>query len=169
MKRISFRSLLCVAPAIVLGALSGISIAADAGQRQVVDGVAISLGALPAEMISGQPKGHHEADMHGGAPGWGEQYHIMSSLFDLQNWMPITGAEVRASVSDARTPGQRAPGPRKQLGPMTIAGGMAYGNYFNMPGTGPYRIDLEIRRPGAQQPIEAGFEYHHTVVSPKSP
>lgn len=51
---------------------------------------------------------------------------------------------------------------------MTIAGGTAYGNYFNMPGIGPYRIDLEIRRPGTQQLIEAGFEYHHAVVSPKS-
>ena len=128
MRRISFRNLLCGALAIVLGALSGISIAADTGQRQVVNGVAISLGVLPAEMVFGQPKGHHEADMHQGAPGWGEQYHVMVSLFDHQNWMPITGAEVRASVSDARTPGQRAPGPRKQLGPMAIAGGMADGN-----------------------------------------
>ena len=167
MRRISFRNLLCGALAIVLGALSGISIAADTGQRHVVNGVAISLGVLPAEMVFGQPKGHHEADMHQGAPGWGEQYHVMVSLFDHQNWMPITGAEVRATVSDARTPGQRAPGPRKQLGPMTITGGTAYGNYFNMPGIGPYRIDLEIRRPGTQQPIESGFEYRHAVVSAK--
>ncbi|MBX9812141.1 MAG: hypothetical protein K2Y16_11110 [Burkholderiales bacterium] len=48
---------------------------------------------------------------------------------------------------------------------MTIAGGAVYGNYFNMPGIGPYQIDIEIRRPHTQQLIKASFDYRHAVVS----
>ena len=31
--------------------------------------------------------------------------------------------------------------------------------------TGPYRIDLEIRRSGTKQPIKASFVYRHAVFS----
>ena len=165
MKRISFRNLLCGALAAGLFVPFGISTAADTGQRQVVNGVVIYLGVLPAQMVAMQPKGHHEADMHRGAPDWGEQYHVMVSLFDHVNWAPIAVADVTVTVTDSRTAGHRVPGPRKQLERMTIADGVAYGNYFNMPGIGPYQVDIEIRRPGTQQLIKAGFDYRHAVVS----
>ena len=167
MKRISFRNLLCGALAAGLLVPLGISTAADTEQGQVVDGMVVYLGVLPAQMVAMQPEGHHEPDMHRGAPGWGEQYHVMVSLFDHVNWTPIANADVAVTVTDSRTPGHRVPGPRKKLERMTIAGGVAYGNYFNMPGIGPYQIDIEIRRAGTQQPIKASFDYRHSVVSAK--
>jgi hypothetical protein len=45
------------------------------------------------------------------------------------------------------------------LDPMKIAGTVTYGNYFKMPSAGPYRIAVEVRRPGAAHMIEARFEY----------
>ena len=41
--------------------------AANASENfQAVDGVAIYLGVMPAQIIQGHPKGHPEARMHGG-------------------------------------------------------------------------------------------------------
>jgi hypothetical protein len=164
MKQISFRNLLGGALAAVF-ALSGVSAAAETEQRLIVKEVVIYMGVLPAEIIAEQAKGHHEPNMHRGIPDWGEQYHVIVALFDHTNWARITDADVSATLSDARVPGRRVAGPRKPLGPMMIAGSAAYGNYFHIPGNGPYRIDLEIRRPGTEQPIRASFLYRHAVFS----
>lgn len=167
MKQILFRNLLGGALAAAVFVWSAFSAAAETGDRQIVNDVVIYLAVLPAEIVAGQAQGHHEPNMHRGTPGWGDQYHIMVALFDHTNWARIDGADVSATLSDARTPGRRVAGPRKQLEPMTIAGTAtaAYGNYFNIPGTGPYRIDLEIRRSGTKQPIKASFGYRHAVFS----
>lgn len=165
MKQISFRNLLVGALAAAVFALSGFSSAAEIEQSLTVNDVVIYMGVLPAEIIAEQAKGHHESNMHRGIPGWGEQYHVIVALFDRTNWARITDADVSAALSDARVPGRRVAGPRKPLGPMMIAGSAAYGNYFNIPGNGPYRIDLEIRRPGTEQPIQASFRYRHAVFS----
>ena len=154
--------------ALLIAALlcgTGLLRAEQGESSQVVGGVSIYVGVLPAQMIAMQPKEHHETNMHRGAPGWGEQYHVMVSLFEHVKWTPIADAGVTVSVTDARSPGQRVRGPQKQLERMAVAGSMAYGNYFNMPGLGPYRIDIEIRRPGTQQPIKAAFDYRHAMVS----
>ena len=164
MKQILFRNLLGGALAAVF-ALSGLSAAAETEQSLTVQEVVIYMGVLPAEIIAEQAKGHHEPDMHRGIPGWGEQYHVIVALFDRTNWARITNADVSATLTDTRVRGRRVAGPRKPLGPMMIAGSAAYGNYFNIPGNGPYRIDLEIRRPGIEQPIQASFVYRHAVFS----
>ena len=162
MKQMLFRKLL-LAAAVFVG--SAFSVAAETGQRLIVNDVVIYLGVLPAEIIAEQSPGHHEPNMHRGTPAWGDQYHVMVALFDHTNWARIDGAEVSATLSDARTPGRRVAGPRKQLETMTIAGSGAYGNYFNIPGTGPYRIDLQIRRAGTKPAINASFVYRHGVFS----
>lgn len=160
MKQISFHNLLGGALAAVF-ALSGFSAAAETEQSLTVQEVVIYMGVLPAVIIAEQAKGHHEPNMHRGIPDWGEQYHVMVALFDHTNWARITDADVSATLSDARLPGRRVAGPRKKLESMKIAGRVVYGNYFNIPGNGPYRIDLEIRRPGIEQPIQASFAYRH--------
>ena len=42
---------------------------------------------------------------------------------------------------------------------MVIADGMTYGNYFYMPGPGPYRIQLSIRLPGAHEALRTSFTW----------
>jgi hypothetical protein len=44
---------------------------------------------------------------------------------------------------------------------MLIAGTIAYGNYFNLAGSGPYRIVVQIRRPGQPGVIETEFLFKH--------
>jgi uncharacterized protein involved in high-affinity Fe2+ transport len=90
--------------------------------------------------------------MHGGVPV-GEN-HLTVALFDDRTGVRITRAKVSATIT----------GPdrfklTKKLEPMTIAGVVTYGNYFSMPGPGPYRIVLHIQAPDARQGIEAVFTW----------
>ena len=74
--------------------LASATFAADSSQHKIVNGVAIYLGMLPAEMILGHPKPHTEAEMHGGVPAESYQYHVMAVLFDNVSGKRITGAKV---------------------------------------------------------------------------
>ncbi len=127
-------------------------VAGATGYRQVVGGVAIYLGIMPAELVRGHPPAHPESGMHGGVPV-GEN-HLTVALFDDKTGERITRAEVSATIT----------GPdnfkaAKKLEPMIIAGSATYGNYFSMPGPGPYRIVLHIQAPGAGRSIEAVFAW----------
>ena len=126
--------------------------AAELSYRQIVDGVAIYFGILPAELVRGHPPEHPEGQMHGGIPV-GEN-HIMVALFEDQTGKRITRAEVAATITG---PGNFKA--EKKLEPMIIAGAATYGNYFSMPGPGPYRISLRIRTPGTGHDIQAVFTW----------
>jgi hypothetical protein len=125
--------------------------AAEHGYRQVVDGVVVYFGIMPAQVVRGHhPPRHPEGEMHDGAPA-GEN-HVMVALFDQASGRRITEAEVSATVS-----GRGMKRLSKRLEPMTVAGALTYGNYFAMPGAGPYRIDVEIRRPDTARVLRASF------------
>jgi opacity protein-like surface antigen len=131
--------------------------AADSSQHKVVNGVAIYLGVLPAEMILGHPKAHPESEMHGGVPAGQHQQHVVVSLFDHATGKRISGAKVSARVHEINLAGAQ-----KKLEPMLIAGTVSYGNYFNIPASNnPYRIRVLIELPGVAGMIEAQFDYQH--------
>ncbi len=131
--------------------------AADASTYKVVNGVAIYLGVIPAEMILGHPKAHTETEMHGGVPPGKHQQHVVVALFDNATGKRISDAKVSAQVHEINLAGTR-----KELEPMLIAGTVSYGNYFNMPVTSnPYRIRVLIKLPGVADVIEAQFDYQH--------
>lgn len=131
--------------------------AADSNLHKVVHGVAIYLGVFPAEMILGHPRPHAEAEMHGGVPAGQHRYHVVVALFDDATGKRITGARVKANVSEIGLSGVQ-----KKLEPMLIAGTVSYGNYFAMPATSnPYRIQVRIELPGVADVIEAQFDYQH--------
>jgi hypothetical protein len=126
--------------------------AVDARMHQVVDGVEVYFGIVPAQLVRGHPPEHPEGEMHGGVPV-GEN-HILVALFERASGQRITDAEVTAAVS-----GKGMKRLNKRLEPMTVAGALTYGNYFAMPGTGPYRIEVEIRRPGVARALRASFTW----------
>lgn len=129
---------------------------AVAGQDyRVVDGTTIYFGVVPADAIRRRPKDYPESE-YGVAPPGPQQYYVTVALFDANNGQRITDATVRARVSTAT-----GAGPEKVLEPMTIAASRTYGSYFAMAGGGPYMINVQIRRPGAPDAIQAQFEYTH--------
>ncbi|BAU49259.1 hypothetical protein SVA_2711 [Sulfurifustis variabilis] len=123
-----------------------------ASYEQVVDGIAIYFGVVPAELVRGHPREHPESGMHGGAPV-GES-HLMVALFDAKTGNRITDARIAASVT-----GDAGAKLEKRLEPMTVAGALTFGNYFYLSGSGPYRIDLQILLPGRSTPVRARFEW----------
>lgn len=129
--------------------------AADEGNARIVDGVAIYLGLLPAELIAGHPAGHAEADMHPEARG--QREHLVVALFDAVSGERITDAEVSASIHE-EAGGHARP---KRLQAMEIADTVTYGNFFELPAGREYRIRLQVRRPGDSGVIEAEFEHVH--------
>lgn len=134
-----------------------VAYAADSSLNKMVNGVAIYLGVIPAEIVLGHPKSHTEAEMHGGVPAGQHQNHVVVALFDNATGKRISAAKVSAWVHEINLAGTR-----KKLEPMLIAGTVSYGNYFNMPATNnPYRIQVRIELPGVAGATEAQFDYQH--------
>lgn len=138
--------------ATVLGLAAVDAPAAESSYRQVVDGIAIYFGIVPAQLVRGHPPAHPEGQMHGGAPV-GEN-HIMVALFEEKTGRRLDRVEVSATITG---PGRFKL--EKKLEPMVIAGTTSYGNYFYMPGLGPYRLALRIRPPDAAREIRASFTW----------
>lgn len=130
---------------------AGVVAAAPSGSRQVVEGVALYFGLLPAELVRGHAREHPESGMHGGVPV-GES-HLLVALFDDKTGKRIDGAEVTATVT-----GPERLKLRKTLEPMTVAGAITYGNYFYLTGPGPYRIAVRARLPDARE-VTATFTW----------
>ncbi|MDE3022941.1 MAG: hypothetical protein KGI54_13970 [Pseudomonadota bacterium] len=128
----------------------------NAAYSKTVHGITMYLGVMPARIILKQyQKASPEAQMHGGLPLGGNNYHVMIALFNSINGKRITDAKPMATVREIGLSGET-----KKLQTMTIAGATTYGNYFTLPDSDTnYRIDLAIRLPGQPAPIHAEFTY----------
>jgi cytochrome c5 len=120
--------------------------------RQVAGGMEILLGVVSAETLR-KRRSEVERTMHGGVPGGKGYYHVNISLHDSTSRAEIKDAEVQARVAHPVTGGET-----KKLEAVVINDMVSYGNYFRMPGRDPYAVTVQIRRPGAPQPVEAKFE-----------
>lgn len=134
----------------------GTAVAAEQRQPLKADDLEVFYGVIPAEAILGHPPDHPERKMHEGVPRGAGQHHLIVSVFDARTRQRVTDASVRASVTEPGLAPQR-----KTLEAMTIAGAITWGNYFRMSGAGPYRIEIEITRPGLSRPVKTAFEYSH--------
>ena len=132
-------------------------------------GLEIFYGLIPAEIVLGHPANHSERSMHGGVPAWGEQFHLLVTLFEQRSRRRIQDAEIEVTVFHTGRSGKRLPGTHKRLEPMLFASAASYGNYFNLPSPGSYRIELEIRRQGAGQTVRVPIEYRDTRIATKPP
>jgi hypothetical protein len=138
----------------IVTALTGAAAAAD--YYKTAGNLAIYLGVLPAEMVRGHSPEHPEGKMHGGVPFAKRQHHIVVAVFDTEDGSRVTHAEVTARVGEiglAQT--------KKKLERMAIDKTISYGNYFSMGSPGPYRIEIEIVRPGSTGAVKTSFEYSH--------
>ena len=139
---------------LILAAFAGAGAAAD--YYKTAGNLAVYLGVLPAEMVQGHSPEHSEGKMHGGVPSAKRQHHVVVAVFNTNDGSRITNAEVTARVGEiglAQT--------HKKLERMVIDKTISYGNYFSMGSPGPYRIEIEILRPGSTGPVKTTFEYSH--------
>lgn len=133
------------------------SFAAAKEPYQVVDGVVIYLGIIPAQMILGHDKEHAESTMHGGIPSKSHRYHLIVALFNQTTNQRITDADVTATVEEIGLAGTT-----KTLEPMKIADTITFGNYFKIDSMNLYRITIQINRIDSQEKnIKATFTQEH--------
>lgn len=152
MKRLIDASLTAITM-MVIGASTA---AAAADYYKVAGNLAVYLGVLPAEMIQGHTPEHPEGKMHGGVPSAKKQHHVVVAIFDTKDGSRITNAEVTARIGELGLASAQ-----RKLERMVIDKTISYGNYFSMGSPGPYRIDIEILRPGSTSPVKISFEYSH--------
>jgi cytochrome c5 len=130
--------------------------AAVTGQDFAVAGdTTVYFGVIPADAIRGHPK-EYPPNIYGVPPSAPAQYYVTIAVFDSATGERIEDATVRARVTIAG-----ASGPEKALRPIAIAGARSYGDYFAMGGTGPYKVAVSVKRPGAVDTAQAQFEYAH--------
>jgi hypothetical protein len=127
--------------------------------EQTSGGMTIDIGVLPAELVRGHPTAEGDPGaLHGSTPQpYSGSHHLVVALFDAGSGARITDARVRAGVGDRAYNHE----PEQWLEPMQIEGTLTYGGFFLMQGEGPWRIHLEIFRPGNARPVEANFAYEH--------
>lgn len=150
------KRLVCVVLAAMFVLIAGVSLAGHLGRYKVEDGIGIYLGVMPTDLIAEHPLEHTELTMHGEVPLGEHHHHVLIALFETATGERITDAEVEANVREIGLAGQK-----KKLEPMTIAGALTYGNFFELRYRARYRISVQIQRPGSPRAIEADFDYEH--------
>jgi hypothetical protein len=125
---------------------------------QTVDGMTIYIGVIPAELVQGHSTEPGDPNaLHGGTPKNSSSHHLVVALFDAKTGARIGDARIKAGIGDRSYNHE----PEKWLEPMQINGTMTYGNFFLTPGSGQWRIHLNIQRPGIAHSSAADFAYEH--------
>ena len=150
MSRQIYRYLLGLALALAAAA----SLADGIDQHYLVNGMDIYYGVVPAKVVESHPKKHAESGMHGKNLLSGGTHHLVVTLYNNKTAQRINDAKIEAVVMPLGLAHQQ-----KLLEPMQINGAMSYGNYFSMVGGGPFRIELQITRPGKGGTTKTEFEY----------
>ena len=138
------------------GMIASVAMVVAADYYKTAGNLAVYLGVLPAEMVRGHSPEHPEGKMHGGVPSAKRQHHVVIAVFDTKDGSRVSNAEVTARVGEIGLASVQ-----KKLERMTIDKTISYGSYFSMGGPGPYRIEVEILRPGSSNPVKTSFEYSH--------
>lgn len=119
----------------------------------------VHFGIVPAEKARSVDRGTSEPVEPASAPGL-SSYHLVVALFDKATGERISDATMNATVT--------GPGPKsrsrtqvKPLQEVKANGMVTYGNYFDMPWRGRYRIDLSITRKDSSRPTNVRLTYDH--------
>ncbi|MBS2132110.1 hypothetical protein KEX41_28395 (plasmid) [Burkholderia thailandensis] len=126
----------------------------DPGQHLLIGDTDVYYGLTPSTALGAHPASHAEASMHGGVPGNRYQYHLVVALFDHVTQKRISDARVSAAIQEIGLSETR-----RTLEQMRTGDTISYGAYFDMSGTGPYRVKLEVRRPDRPGTVSGQFEY----------
>lgn len=117
------------------------------------------LGIVPANLIRREPvlvDGNRS--LHGGAdeqPGGAQ--HVMVAIYRKSDNSRVAGATVIATVEKEKLLGGDEQ--EKPLERMATTGGITYGNYFDMPKSGNYEIEVTIYETNRNGGEEIEFSY----------
>lgn len=121
--------------------------------EKTVGGIVFRIGIASGEQLSSHPPGHGEGRMHPSQSSRGRD-HLTISLAEKGSGKRIEDATVTASVSRSGVDHVN-----RLLERMEMPGATSYGGFFDFRQPGPYRIRVEVARPGAPAPVAAEFDY----------
>ena len=151
------RSLLLRGAVLFLALMLAVSSARADNGYQMVDGLAIYLGIVPASVVRGHPSSHAERTMHGGAGTRPHQQHIIVAVFDAKTGKRIENADIDATIAGLGHVGHQ----RVKLEPMTIANTITYGAFVNLGGNDRYEIAVDIIVRDRSRSVSAKFTIEH--------
>ncbi len=131
-------------------AYSGTDIPAGTNQFKLVNGLAIYIGVVPAEIL----QGHQAHRMHGGLPGGSVRFHLTAAIFYEKSGERINDARISAQI--LTIPEKTG---FKDLELMEYGKVLVYGNYFSLEALGPYVIQLHIEHKKLPGPVDVEFQY----------
>ncbi len=94
--------------------------------------------------------------MHGGIPSGKHAYHLVVAVLDAKTGDRVSDATVFARIAPLGFSGKR-----KLLEPMAIAQTTTYGEFFDLPSSDSYVLNVEIKRPHIGKTVKADFTFHH--------
>ena len=146
--------------AVTLLSASAGAVHADQLNRSVTkSGLTVHFGIMPAEKAQSADRGANAPTESASGPARAS-YHLVVALFDKSTGERIDDATVTAKVTSPSHK-SRAGTQVKPLQEMRINDTITYGNYFDMPWQGRYRIDLSVKRKGRAEPIPVRLKYDH--------
>lgn len=128
----------------------------DTSGTTITNGVLIYYAVLPAGLIRAYSANSPERRMHGGVPDGKHVHHLLVALFDAVTNERITDAAVTARITETGLGSETL-----TLEPFDAGGDITFGNYFEFGRAVPYRVEIDIVRPGGMAPITTQFEYRH--------
>ena len=134
--------------------------AEESSQSVSEQGLRAYFGFVPSAVAQDPARSGGATSQHG-APAPGEHsYHLIVAIFNAATEERITNATVTASVH-LHQPARGAPA--KTLDPMKIGDTISYGNFFELPRGGVYRIRLSVAREGRPRPDVIDLTYDHHI------
>jgi len=128
--------------------------AEDTSQSVTSHGLKVYFGFVPAAVAQDPARRHGEANQHAAAPAGDHSYHLIVVIFNAVTGERITDATITASGLAPSV---------KTLEPMKIADTISYGNFFELPKDGIYRIRLSVTRQDKAKPIVIDLTYDHHI------
>lgn len=133
--------------------------AQESSQSVTSQGLTVYFGFVPSAVAQNPARSGGETGRHGASTG-DDSYHLIVAIFDTATGERIANATVTASVH-LHQPARGAPA--KSLDPMKIGDTITYGNFFELPRSGVYRIRLSVTRAETANPIVIDLTYDHHI------
>lgn len=119
----------------------------------VVGDTTVYFGVVSADAIRKHPN-DYPASVYGATPAAPDQYYVTVALFDADSGKRLPEASVRARVSTPTNSGRE-----RVLKRSVVGDALTYGDYFAMPGSGPFQVTVRAQRAGKPDVTEARFDY----------
>ena len=138
----------------LVSAAAAVTLHAQVPGEKTLGDMVVRIGVADARQVAKHAAAHGEQRMHGG-PTRGERDHVVVSLVDAATGRPIKDAEVTLAVDRSGVSHVR-----RKLDLMSLDV-PSFGGWFDLRPPGPYRMTVEVERPGVARKASVPFDMNN--------